>query len=179
MAATYLMRTNISNAINKVMWALYNGTGSGKIIRVYRVFMYPISSAALTGGMGIFVMDRFTGVPGGGAAVTLVKHNSVSAAVPAQVSALDGDTAITGSLTSAGIIRVVCRSNDDLDETAATLEEFQQLHAFGALIYDGGYGDTNVEPIVLRETEGLRMYSTNAGTWVATTYDLCIEMTIT
>lgn len=179
MAATYLMRTNISNAINKTMWTLYNGTGSAKIIRVYRVFMYPLSSAAVTGGMGIYVMDRFTGVPGGGAAVTLIKHNTASAAVPAQISALDGDTSITGSLTTAGIVRVVCRSNDEVSATSATLEEFQQLHSFGALIYDGGYGDTNVEPIVLRETEGLRMYSTNAGTWGASTFDLCIEMTIT
>lgn len=179
MAETYLMRTTITNAINKTMWVLYNGSGSGKIIRVYRVFMYPNSASALTGGMGIYIMDRFTGTPGGGAAVTLIKHNTANAAVPAQVSALDGDTTITGTLTSAGIIRAVCRSNDDLDETAITLEEFQQLSSFGALVYDGGYGDTNVEPIVLRETEGLRMYSLNAGTWVATTFDLCIEMTIT
>lgn len=179
MAATYLFRTTITNAINKVMWTIYNGTGSGQIIRVYRVFMIPNSTGAVTGGMGTYVMDRFTGVPGGGAAITLLKHNTASATPSANITIKDGDTAITGSLTSAGIIRVVCRSNDEISATSATLEEFQQIVPIGGLIYDGGYGDTNVEPIVLRELEGLRMYTLNAGTWGASTIELRVEMTIT
>lgn len=178
MAATYMYRSNISNAINKVMATLNNGAGSGVVVRVYRIYVVNISTAAVTGGMGVYVLDRYTGTPAGGAAVTLIKHNTASANVPAQVTALDGDTAITGTLTSAGIFRVFCRSNDEISPTALTNDELGQVYPMN-VIWDGGYGDSNVEPIVLRESEGLRLYTLNAGTFGASTVDLIIEMTIT
>jgi hypothetical protein len=179
MAATYMFRANISNAINKTFFTLFNGSGSSRIIRVYRIYFVSISTAALTGGMGsVMTLDRFTGTPGGGSAVTLIKHNTTSANVPAQITALNGNVAITGSLTTAGTLKTFVRSNDEPSAATLSNDELQQIYPL-SIIWDGGYGDSNVEPITLRETEGLRLVSANAGTWVATTVDVIAEMTIT
>lgn len=179
MAATYIMRVAAAtNAINKTYFTLFNGSGSSKIIRVYKIYTNPISSAAVTGGFGIYILDKFTGTPGGGAAITWVKQDTASAAVPVQITALNGNTSITGSLTTAGVLRQICRSNDEPAVSSLTVDELQNLYPLN-IIWDGGYGDSNVEPIVLRETEGLRMYSTNAGTWGASTMDISLICTIT
>lgn len=179
MVATYRARIPAcTQAINKQMWTVYN-TGSSNVVRIYRIWMTSFSTAAVTGGMGTYVLDRFTGAPGGGAAVTPIKHNTASAAVPAGITVLNGNTAITiGSVVSAGILKVFSRSNDEVSAASLTMEELQLIPSLN-LIWDGGYGDSNVEPIVLRTGgEGLRCYSLNAGTFGASTVDFIIEMTI-
>ena len=118
-------------------------------------------TAALTGSMGRYTLDRFTGVPGGGSAITIQKYNTASAAVSGSVTALNGNTSITGTLVSNGVLRQIARSNDEAAAASYTMDEFQTIYPMG-LIWDSGYGDTNVEPITLRAGEGIRMRSENA-----------------
>jgi hypothetical protein len=181
MATTYINKAvAATNAINKVMYTLYNAVGSTVVIRVYRILIAPISVATVTGGTGIYILDKFTGVPGGGAATTTIKMNTASAALNVSVTGLNGNTAISGTLTSLGVLRQYCRSNDE--PTLATGAVTLQISALQTLypmmtIWDSGYGEVNVEPITLRAGEGIRIYTTNAGTWGATTADIIAQFT--
>lgn len=179
MVATYRARIPAcTQAINKQMWTVYN-TGSSNVVRIYRIWMTQLASGNVTGGIGTYVLDRFTGAPTGGSAVTPIKHNTASANVPAGITVLNGNTAIgVASVVSNGILKVFSRANDEIASASLTMEELQTIPSLN-LVWDGGYGDSNVEPITLRTAgEGLRCYTLNAGTFGATTVDFVIEMTI-
>lgn len=100
------------------------------------------------------------------------------------ITALLGNTAITGTFFSVGNLIQVSKSNwhtvaSTTLVTAATLQTLYSLNC----IWDTGYGDTNMEPIILRGGEGLRLYNiaTPNGTWptTAATFDIVLELTIT
>ena len=101
---------------------------------------------------------------------------------PAVVMLL-GNTSITGTLNSTGIIKQVARSNWSATTSTTTLvaSNLQTLYPLN-ILQDAGYGDANVEPIVLRGGEGVRIYNvaTPNGTWptTAASVDIVLELTI-
>jgi hypothetical protein len=179
MASTYFARAAaVTNAINKKFMTLYNASGSGVVVRIYRVWIQPFSTASVTGGIGTLVFDKFSGVPGGGAAITCTKLNTANASVSASVTALNGNTTISGTLTSLGELFRLSYSNDEPAAGAQTIDEFRLVWPL-AVVREWGVGDSDVEPLVLREAEGFQIYSLNAGTWGASTIDIVIQFTIT
>lgn len=172
MAATYTVAyLNVAYASAKNMFAIYNGSGSGKIVKIRRIWMISSSSTA-TGTFGIMSLGRFSNAYTGGTGGTFLKHDSNSASVPAQIVTAQNPTAVTIN----GLIRVIGRSGEEI------VVSDNKLSAFGALvplncIYDAGYGDANVQPITLRETEGIVL---QAGTGVQPTgsTSMYIELTL-
>lgn len=150
MAATYTVAyLNVAYASAKNMFAIYNGAGSGKIIKIRRIWMISSSTAA-TGTFGIMSLGIFSGAYTAGTGGTFLKHDSNSAAVPAQIVTAQNPTGITIT----GLLRVIGRSGEEI------IVSDNKLSAFGALvplncIYDAGYGDANIQPITLREGEGI------------------------
>lgn len=175
MAATYSIHQNaVAWASSKNMMAVYNGAGSGKIVRIYRIQLINNQTGAVTGGIGVLNIGRFTGAYTGGTGVTINLHNTTNAAVPAQVVAAHAPTGIT--LAAANIFRTVVRSTDEVAVSGATLDELNLIPAWN-YIWEAGHDNTTIEPITLREGEGLVLQSTATGTYVGTT-DINIEMTI-
>jgi hypothetical protein len=77
------------------------------------------------------------------------------------------------------VLKTWTRSNDEPTSASLTVDELQTLPALN-YIWDSGYGDTTIEPIVLRTAgEGIRIYSLNAGVFGASTVDIVVECTIT
>lgn len=179
MANTYLARgVAVTNATNKLFMTVYNGVGSGQIIRIYRIWMTPISTASVTGGIGTYVFDKFTGVPSSGDTVVAMKVDSLNPNLNSNITVKSGNTSITGSFTSLGELLRISKSNDEPAVTSQTIDEIPILFPL-SLVADWGFGDSEVEPLVLRKGQGLRIYSLNAGTWGASTIDILIQFTVT
>jgi hypothetical protein len=171
MAATYtIAATGIAFALNKSMLAVFNGAGSGQVIRVYRVWMLNNGVAAVTGGLNTMELRRLT-TGSGGTPLTPVKHDSTNASFPAQIVA-----ATNASVTVESLFRRWIWSTDEATaNSAATMDELETLPALN-LIWDVGYADTTVEPIVLREGYGLSIQCTGSNTAGST--DLFFEVTM-
>lgn len=174
MAASYTcLATSVTWAASKNMIALFNASGSGKIIRLYRVWVTTNQISGVTGGVALLGVHRFTTVGTGGTTVSFLKHDTNSAAVPAQITCVHGPTAIT----STGLFRQISFPTDEIAVSGATWEEMMSFHVFGK-IWDAGYEDTTIEPLVCREGEGIVLQTPATGTYVGSgTFNL--EMTIT
>lgn len=159
----------VSFAANKSMIGLYNGTGSGQILRVYRIWILNNQTVAVTGTITNLEIRRCTALSGG-TSLTPIKHDSNNTAIPGQVIASTG-----GSPTLTDLFRRALWSTDEPSANAtATIDELQTLIPLGC-IWDVGYGDATVEPIVCREGQGVSLQSLGATTGVA---DVFIEFTM-
>lgn len=178
MANTYISRIQRTHNTSNTYFTLNNASGSGVVLKVYRVWIQPTGTGAVTGTVANLTLERYTGTPGGGltgATATTVKYNTAAATLPAQVTLLNGNTAITGTLTSNGVFRRVFFPTDEVSATSFTWEELM-VHRPLNIIWNGGHGEANVEPIIIREAQGLRMYSNSVGSAVGTC-DIYLEYT--
>lgn len=183
MATTYTININaISVAASKNMFAISNATGSGKVIRVYRIWLTNPGTAAVTGGIGYFILRRYNAnIHSGGTAVNYIPHSSAltaSAATPfTGISAVSGATAIT---SPGGVPDEITRQVKSFDEIAVggtTLDELVNVPVM-AVIHDSGYGDSTIQPIVLNANQSLLLATEALGTY-AGTVDMFVELTIT
>lgn len=174
MAASYSCLANgVAWAASKNMLALFNASGSGKIIRLYRIWILTQQTGAVTGGTALLGIHRFTAVGTGGTTVAFLKHDTNSANVPAQITCVHGPTVIT----STGLFRQIAFPTDEIVVSGATWEEIASLNEMG-LIWDSGYYDTTTEPLVCREGEGIVLQTPAGGTYVGSA-TMNLEMTIT
>lgn len=170
MAATFtLAAIGATFANGKHMCSLFNGVGSGRVLRLYRVWILNNQTAAVTGVLTTLGLRR-TSAQSGGTVITPTKHDSASSNLPAQVLAATGATVTN---TSAVEYRRFMWSND---EPAAATGSSDELECFVPLnnIWDST-GDANVEPITLREGEGVTLH--HSGTTAVGLCDIFFEFT--
>lgn len=171
MAQTYTVTaTGVSFALNKSMIALFNGVGSGRVLRVYRVLMLNTGVATVTGGLNTMELRRLS-AGSGGTPLPPVKHASANESFPAQIVAATNATVTVTDLFR----RWVWSTDEPVAAAAATIDELETLPVFNT-IFESGYGDTTVEPIVIREGYGLSVQCTGSNT--AGTCDLAFLCTL-
>lgn len=152
MAATYtICSPGVTFGNGKSMLAVFNGSGSGVILRVYRAWQLNNQTAGVTGVITTMALRRST-AQSGGTAVSATKHDTTSANLPAQVLIASGGT-ITDS-ADPDFMRYMW-SNDEPAASSLTSDETETIPVL-ANVYDAT-GDSNLEPIVLREGEGMHM----------------------
>lgn len=134
---------------NKSMLGIFNGSGSGRIIRVYRVWVLNNQTAGVTGVLTTWTLRR-SSAQSAGTAITPTKHDTASEAMPAQVAIATGGTV---TQTSDVAFRAWVWSNDEPAASSATSDELECLIPLNC-VWDST-GDSNIEPIVLREGQGL------------------------
>jgi hypothetical protein len=154
---------------NKSMLGVFNGAGSGRILRVYRVWVLNNQTTAVTGVLTNWSLRR-TSAQSGGTAITPTKHDTASSNLPAQVLVATGGTV---TLTSDVAFRTWMWSNDEPTAGSGTSDEFECLVPL-TCVWDST-GDANIEPIVLREGQGISVH--HAGTTVAGICDVFVEFT--
>jgi hypothetical protein len=175
MAATWRAVTILPTyaATAKSLLKVFNATGSGVVLRVYRVWLLNSQIAAVAGVLAPVSLVRISTVGSGGIAVTPVKHDTSSTALPAQVTAAYGDT--TPGTVDATFRRVQVSTDEQLVGTL-TSNQLEGFHPINRL-WDSGYGDSNVEPIVLREGFGISVYTPGVAS-AAGIADVIIEFTV-
>lgn len=170
MAASYtLTAQNIAFAANKCMACIFNGVGSGKVVRVYRIWVYNNQLVTVTGVLTNLEIRKITAASGG-TDLTFTKHDSNSAAVDANIVAGTNKTVTLGGLYR----RVLWSTDEPTANTAISLDEFECFMPF-TNIWSMGYADTNSEPITLREGEGVTVMNTGGSIGQC---DLFFETTI-
>ena len=158
-------------ASNKSMLTVFNGSGSGRIIRVKRVWLLNNQTSGVTGVLTTFELRRIS-ASSGGTAVTPVKHDSNSENMPAQVACATGPT---DTLTGDAAYTRWMWSNDEPAVSAMTNDETECVPVL-ACVFDAATGDADIEPIVLREGQGLCVRHT--GSSAVGVADAIIEFTM-
>ncbi len=156
----------------KCMLKVFNASGSGVVLRVYRVWVLNNQTVAVTGVVPVMQLIRINTVGTGGTTVTPIKHDTNSTALPAQVTSSYADTSIG---TTDVTFRRATFSSDEASAGAMTTDEIETLVPLN-LFWDSGYADSAVEPIVLREGYGI-MVQTPGIASAAGNVDIIIEFT--
>lgn len=171
MAATFTaLFAGVAFGNNKSMAGLFNGSGSGRVLRVKRVWILNNQTTAVTGVLTDFELRR-SSAQSSGTSVTPVKHDTSSSSLPAQVLCAHGATvtSVTGNA-----IRKIKWSNDEPAASAGTSDELECLVPLNC-IFDAATGDADLEPLVLREGQGLDVRHT--GTSTVGVADIIVEFT--
>ena len=171
MAATWRATAGaIAYASGKDMLDVFNATGTAAVVRAYRCYWFNNGTGAVTGVITTAQVRRITAASSG-TAVTPVKHDTNS-------SALDANTTCGTNRTVTGtdIFRRFLFVNEEPVVGGTTQANWLTLVPF-AEIWNAGYGDTNVEPIVCRAAEGVQLF--HSGSSTVGTADLEIEFTNT
>jgi hypothetical protein len=169
MAATFRATGGgIAYASSKDMLNVFNGTATARVIRVYRGYWFNNGTAAVTGVLTTAQCRRITAASAG-TAVTPIKHDTNS-------SNLDAATTCGTNQTTTGtdIFRRFLFVNEEPIVAGTTQANWLTLVPF-AEIWNAGYGDTNVEPVTCRATQGFQLF--HSGTSAVGTADLEIEFT--
>lgn len=169
MAATWRATSAaVAYASAKSMLDVFNGTSSARIIRCYRAYWFNNGTSAVTGVLTTAQVTRITAASAG-TTVTPVKHDTNSGALDANTSCGTGRT-----VTASDIFRRFLYVNEEPVVAGVTQANWLTLVPF-AEIWNAGYGDTVIEPIVCRATQGMQLL--HSGASAVGTADLEIEFT--
>lgn len=134
----------ITAAANKVYMHIFNATGSGKIVKVRKVFIQP-SQAAVTGVSQTWRVSQTSAVgTTGNTAITLRAHDSADPALPSQITAAHSFTA--GGTDAFTYFEIGLNPEE-------TLPAVGLMPFFNILPVDGDY----VSDYVLNEGQGLKL----------------------
>lgn len=162
--------SGVTFAASKNMGAVLN-THATEILRIRRVGLLNAQTAGVTGVLCQLEMrGYFAGSPGltSPTAITPTSHDSTNTA-PASATYGHAGT-IAGTATT---FRRVFWSSDEAAISTATLDELETIVPLN-IIFDAGYGDSNVQPLTLRQNQMALVFNT---TGAAGLLDTWIEFT--
>lgn len=157
----------VAFAATKNMAAVLNGHAS-EVLKIRRVGILNAQTAAVTGALcSILMHGYFTGSPGltGPTAVTPTSHDSTNTAPTTATYGHAGT--IAGTAT---VFRRIFWSSDEAAISTATSDELETFVPLN-IIFDAGYGDSNVQPLTLRQTQMAMVYNLSGAaglldTWI-------------
>jgi hypothetical protein len=157
----------VAFAAAKNMLAILNG--GTRILRIRRIGVLNIQTAAVTGVICLLEIRRYTsGTLSGHTTVTPVAHDTTNSALATVTIGYAGT--LGGTPTT---IRRIIWSSDEPKLTTAQNNEWECLVPLN-IIWDAGYGDANVQPLVLRPNEMLVIYNVSGA---AGLLDVWVEFT--
>lgn len=158
MAATYIATATAVtwSTSNKVFFSIFNGSGSGKVIKIKRVWILNAQASAATGILQTFGLYKITTDTSGGTptTITATKYDTNSADVPAQITIKSANT--TNGTSS--LLYTQIYSGDESAVSTFSWDELEAIVDFG-LVWDVGYGNSQVQPLTLREGQGFSIYN--------------------
>ena len=146
MAATWVAYARVNFSANISLISLFNGVGSGRVLRLREITLCNDQQAAVTGMLTHIELRRISACSGG-STITPLAHDSNSTALEAEVLCRSASTDTVGVR-----MRRILWSNDEPLITGNTIDERECLPIYGKLWASGEIGQ---KPIVLREGEGI------------------------
>lgn len=174
MAQTYIVRASaVTFANNKHMITAWNGSGSGRVVRISRIWFVNEQTSNVTGVITRLFLYKMTADGTNGTTLTPVKYDTSSENVPAQIIfRTNPTTGITYSTST--LYRSFCFSTDEYGVGDATIDGVETFPAI-MLVWDVGYGESNTDFLTLREGEGVTLFNTPGA---AGTCNIALEFTI-
>lgn len=179
MGATYILHQSaIANAAGKNYISIYNGAGSGKTIRIWRLWVSNAQTGTVTGGVSVADIGGFSGAYTGGTAIisSAVSMDSTNAAIPAAIVASTGSTAITINR----LLRRVAFLTDEFVVSDATSDMLNVGPVLSEYL-NVGCQETDVQPFILAEGEGFTFKHINtaiANNNAVGSFDITLEFDI-
>lgn len=165
--------SGVAFAGSKAMLGIFNGAGSGQVLRVYRVWLQNSqTSVSVIGGYNIMTLHRTT-AGSAGTAVTPTKHDSTAGALHANVIVSHNQTVTTSS----SFRRFLWSTDENASYTTISSDSFESFPSLSCVFDSGHFNETAVTPIVLREGFGIAVYCTTA-TFTVGALDSFIEFTM-
>lgn len=155
MADTYTsLATVVGYGVGKSLWSLFNGTGSGKVLRVYRIWalnnayspnLYMTIQGFLT-NLGVMrITSQAFGID-----TILSKHDSNNADLDSNIGHKVG-----AKVTDSTLLRQIVVSNEDPGVGGASYDEWCLCVPVNT-IWEVGYANSNGnKALTLREGEGV------------------------
>ena len=137
----------VTFAANKHMLDMFNSVSSARYIRVYRAYHFNNGTAAVTGVLN-FVRININTSASAGTGVTPIALDTTNSALDANTTCGTNRTIGVGN-----IIRQVLNSPDEPTVTTLDWDSLMTLVPF-AEVWNAGYGDTNIQPVTCRASEG-------------------------
>ncbi len=143
-------------AATKSMIHLYNNQNSSRILRVYRVYNFNNFITAGNGTYNPMQIRKLSAINSAtGTAITPTAYDTSNTALNTiEISAGTNSTAPLYSY----ILRRFLFSSDEPAGQASNIDEFEITVPF-AEVWNSGYGDSNIEPVVIRAGQGLDLYN--------------------
>lgn len=159
--------SGVAFAATKNMAAVLNGHAT-EVLKIRRVGLLNAQTAAVTGVLcAIEFRGYFSGSPGltSSTAVTPVSHDSTNTSPTTATYGHAGTIAGTAST-----LRRIFWSSDEAAISTGTLDELETLVPLN-IIWDAGYGDSNVQPLTLRQNQMAMVYNVSGAaglldTWI-------------
>lgn len=148
----YAVADAVALAANKHHIGLFNGSGSGVVIAVKKLFQINLSLSAVTGVALRFDIKRTT-AQSSGTSVTPVSMDSNNASLPAQVLCATNPT-----ITESSLLFPFVTQSDEV--TAANTAVANYLTQYGNLVLES----TEMQEIRLREGQGLTVKQITSST---------------
>lgn len=160
----------VAFAATKNMAAILNTHATEKI-KIRRIGLLNAQTAAVTGVLCAIELRLYTATATLAAptAVVPVKHDSTKAA---PTSATIGHAGTPGGTPA--VLRRIFWSSDEATISTGTLDEWETLVPLN-IIWDAGYYDPIVEPLVLNQNEMVSVYNVSGA---AGLLDVWIEYTV-
>lgn len=159
--------SGVAFAATKNMAAVLNSHAS-EVLKIRRVGLLNAQTAAVTGVLcAVEFRGFFSGSPGltGSTTITPTSHDSTNSAPTTATYGHAGTIAGT-----AVTLRRIFWSSDEASISTATLDELETLVPLN-IIWDAGYGDSNVQPLTLRQNQMAMVYNVSGAaglldTWI-------------
>lgn len=152
------------------MGTIFNGSGSGKKLHCTRIIALNNQTNAVTGVLTTLEVRRIT-ASSGGTTITLSKHDTADAAIPAAIVGRSG-----GTDTLSDTFRRVMWSNDEPAASSATNDELECIVPLNE-IWNSAVNDAAIQHLVSNEAEGVCLRHT--GTSAVGVLDTIIEAYMT
>lgn len=157
----------VAFAAAKNMAAILN-THATEVLKIRRIGLLNAQTAAVTGVLCSLELRKYpaTATLAAPTAVTPTTHDSTNTA-PA--SATYGHAGTPGGSTGV-VLRRIFWSSDEAAISSATSDELETYVPLN-IIFDAGYGDSNVQPLTLRQNEMVCLYNVSGAaglldTWI-------------
>lgn len=158
----------VAFASGKSMLDIFQAGIGTRVYRVRRAYQFNNGLTAVTGVLTTMRCVRITAASLG-TAITPVAHDTANAALPADLTAGTGQT-----VTETDLFRQYIWSNDEPSVSGSTMDEWELMVPF-AEVWNAGYGDATVQPIVCRPGQGFHIK--HQGTSAVGSNDFEIEFT--
>lgn len=148
--------SGVAFAAGKNMAGILNGHAT-EVLKIRRIGLLNAQTAAVTGVLTQLELRKYpaTSTLTAPTAVTPTTHDSTNSA---PTTATYGHAGTWGGGTPV-VLRRIFWSSDEAAISSATSDEFETYVPLN-IIFDAGYGDSNVQPLTLRQGEGVSVYNT-------------------
>lgn len=158
MASTYIAHAPevLWSTATKVSLSLFNGAGSGVILRVRRIWVVNSQLTGVTGVLCPYTINRITTDTSGGTPTTItpVKYDTNNANLPAQVTCKTANT----TNGTAILLKTMVFSSDEPVVGTFSMDELEVFYSLNC-VWDIAYGNsTNEKPLTLNEGQGISIY---------------------